>query len=151
MPPIIVSDASCLILYSKIVDFLILKKVFKQITITESVSKEFNQPLPCWVQVRNPVGDFHLRLLNQLDYGEATSISLASEFENSLLIIDELKGRKIAKELNINITGSLGILVAAKNKGIIDSVKPILLKVRQTNFRLSDKLIEMVLLRSGEG
>jgi predicted nucleic acid-binding protein len=44
---------------------------------------------------------------------------LATEFKESLLIIDESKGRKVAKELGIAISGSLGILVTAKNKGVV--------------------------------
>jgi|SRR5690606_18328832 len=150
MPPIIVSDASCLILYSNIGEFELLRKVFGQITITEIVSNEFKQPLPGWVQISNPKGHLHFQLKDRLDYGEATSISLAAEIKGSLLIIDELKGRRIAKDLNIRITGSLGILVAAKNLGIIESVKPVLRKIKQTNFRFSDKLLQKVLIRAKE-
>lgn len=150
MPQIIVSDASCLILYSNIGEIELLKELYKKITITEIVSKEFNQPLPDWIQICNPTGNLHFQLINLLDLGDATSISLAAEFTGSLLIIDELKGRRIAKNLNISISGSLGILVNAKRKGIIDSVKPILLKISQTNFRFSDKLLKKVLVLAKE-
>lgn len=89
-------------------------------------------------------------LSSYLDQGEATSIALAAEHDNSLLIIDEVKGRKAAKELRVQITGSLGVLVAAKQKGHIPAVKPLIEKIQRTNFRISEDLIERVFLKTGE-
>jgi predicted nucleic acid-binding protein len=80
-----------------------------------------------------------------LDKGEATAIALAAEYENSLLIIDEEKGRKAVKDLGLSITGSLGVLVAAKKEGHIETVKPLIDKIQKTNFRISEELIERVL------
>jgi len=57
-------------------------------------------------------------LSGYLDLGEATNIALASEHEESLLIIDEIKGRKAAKEMSILVTGSLGFLIAEKTRVI---------------------------------
>lgn len=145
MQKVIVSDTSCLILFYKIGEFELLKEVFGQITITEIVASEFNRPIPSWIQIINPKSNLHKGLLGFLDAGEATSISLATEHKDCLLIIDELKGRRIAKEFGIEISGSLGVLIAAKNKGILKKVKPLLEKIKQTNFRLSDKLIQVVL------
>jgi predicted nucleic acid-binding protein len=82
--------------------------------------------------------------------GEATSIALASADQNSLLIIDESKGRKVAKEMGIQITGTLGILVTAKQKVYIKAVKPIIAKIHQTNFRISENLIRVVLEKVNE-
>lgn len=92
----------------------------------------------------------HKGLSGYLDPGEASSISLAAEHTGRLLIIDELKDRKVARELRIAITGSLGILVTAKNKGLIAAVKPLIDKIFQTNFRLSDALIKYVLAQVDE-
>lgn len=145
MQKVIVSDTSCLILFHKIGHFDLLHKVFGQIIITETVKSEFRKKIPDRIKVINPSTNLHLGLQSYLDPGEATSISLASEFKDSLLIIDELKGRRIAEDLGIIISGSLGLLVIAKKKGIISSVKPIIEKVSQTNFRISNALIENIL------
>lgn len=111
MQKIIVSDTSCLILFHKIDQFELLQKVFGHIIITETVSKEFKRPIPDWIQVINPTTNLHLGLHGFLDPGEATSISLATELKGSLLIIDESKGRKVAKELGIAITSvMLGVI-----------------------------------------
>lgn len=150
MPKVTVSDTSCLILFYKIGELDLLKKVFGHILITEIVSEEFKKELPEWVEVTNPQSDLHKGLLSVLDPGEATSIALAAEHNKSLLIIDEVKGRKIAKEMGVRITGTLGVLVAAKSEGHIKVVKPILKKMEQTNFRISEDLIEKVLIKVNE-
>jgi|SRR5699024_3487329 len=150
MPNVTVSDTSCIILFFKLGELDLLKKLFGEIHVTETVAQEFNQPLPDWIKVVNPKTDLHKGLSGYLDAGEATSIALASEHDYSLLVIDEIKGRKAAKELGISVTGSLGVVVTAKNKGHIKAVKPILEKIQKTNFRISGELIERVLEKVNE-
>jgi len=75
---------------------------------------------------------------------------LAKEFEESLLIIDERKGRKKAESLGIETIGSLGLLLMAKEKGVIRKVSEILALIDQTNFRISSSVREAVLRQSGE-
>ncbi len=89
-------------------------------------------------------------LETSFDKGEAIAIALALEKENSLLIIDELKGRKFAKRLGLTITGTLGILAQAKKSGYIPLLKPLLDKVKETDFRLNDQLIDDALNQVGE-
>lgn len=144
MPSVIVSDTSCLILFYKIGELDLLKKLFGKLHITETVLKEFNQKIPEWIEVAELTTDLQKGLANYLDKGEATAISLAAEHENSLLIIDEIKGRKAAKEMGISVTGSLGVLVEAKNQGHIRKIKPLIEKIQKTNFRISEELIEQV-------
>jgi predicted nucleic acid-binding protein len=66
-----------------------------------------------------------------VDKGEASAIALALESENSLLIIDDRKGRKFARQLGLSIIGTIGIIVDAKLAGIIPSVKPSWQKLKQ--------------------
>lgn len=150
MPNVIVSDTSCLILFYKIGELDLLKKLFGRLHITDIVLKEFDQPVPEWIEVVQLKTDVHKGLSGYLDTGEATSIALASELEESLLIIDEIKGRKAAKEMGIPVTGSLGLLITAKNKGHLKAVKPIIDKIQKTNFRISNALIERVLDKVNE-
>ena len=150
MPGAIVSDTSCLILFHKIGEFDLLKKLFAKLQITDTVLKEFNQPLPDWIEVVELKTDVHKGLSSYLDTGEASSIALAYELRESLLIIDEIKGRRAAKEMGIPVTGSLGVLIAAKSKGHLKAVKPIINKIQKTNFRISEELIERVLIKVNE-
>ena len=150
MPNVTVSDTSCLILFHKIGELDLLKKLFGKIYITNSVFNEFNQKIPEWIEVMELTTDVQKGLSSYLDKGEATAISLAAEQENSILIIDEIKGRKVAKEMGISVTGSLGVLVAAKNNGHIQTVKPLIEKIQRTNFRISKELIDQVLVHVNE-
>ncbi len=150
MPKVTVSDASCLILFAKIGELELLRKVYGNILITNSVAKEFNRPVPKWIKIINPKAKSHAELYSLLDMGEASSIALATEYSDSLLIVDETKGRKIARELGLRITGSLGVLVTAKNLGYLQSIKSILKKIEQTNFRISKTLIHKILQTANE-
>lgn len=150
MPGITVSDTSCLILFSKIGELELLRQLFGKIHITESVSEEFNQPIPDWIEIVHLETEIHKGLSSYLDLGEATSIALAAEFEESLLIIDEVKGRRIAKEMGISVTGSMGVLIAAKSNGYLKIVRPIIDKIEKTNFRISKELIDRVLEKANE-
>lgn len=89
-------------------------------------------------------------MLNNLGQGEASSIALASQMKNSLLIIDEKKGRIAALKHGISIIGSLGVLVEAKRKGVIVSVREALSKIEETNFRVSESIKKKVLEKAGE-
>lgn len=146
----IIADASCLIIYDKINQFEMLEKIFPELMVTSQVAEEFGE-LPDWIKIQEITNvNQYLQLTESLGKGEASSISLALEIENSLLIIDEKKGRKIAEELNIEIIGSLGVLIKAKEKGVIQSVKEILKLIDKTDFRISESVRTEVLKVSGE-
>jgi predicted nucleic acid-binding protein len=85
-----------------------------------------------------------------LDQGEASAISLMLEIDNSVLLIDDLKGRKIAERLNLRFSGTFGLLLKSKEIGLIKSIKPLIEKVRSTNFRFSEKLLSEVLKQAKE-
>ena len=86
----------------------------------------------------------------ELNQGEASAIALSLDIDNSMLIIDELKGRKIAEKLGLRYSGTFGLILKAKQLGVINSVKPILNKIRSTNFRFNEQLFETVLEQAGE-
>jgi len=103
----IISDTSCLILLEKIGELDLLQKLYKNILVTQIIANEYGKFLPVWIQIENPKDLRHLILLEtSLDKGEASAIALAMEKEQCLLIIDDLKGRKLAKKLGVAITGT---------------------------------------------
>lgn len=90
-------------------------------------------------------------LQNRVNVGEAEAIALAVEINASRLLIDERLGRQVATEKGLKITGVLGILVAAKHRGLITIVKPIVDDlINQAGFRISSQLYTDVLNAASE-
>ncbi len=150
MDKIIISDTSCLIALSKIKQLQVLRNLYSQIIITKDVFEEFGSPVPEWIlifDVKNIQQQTELE--KRLDKGEASSIALALEIENTTLIIDEIKGRKIAQSLNIDIIGTIGVILLAEKKGLIKDVLEVIIRLVNNGFRLSDKLIDSILDKYG--
>jgi predicted nucleic acid-binding protein len=148
---IIISDTSCLILLHKIDELELLDKLGRNVYVTQIIKREFGQKLPDWINVKEPSDTHYQKMLEMdLDEGEASAIALSFEIDNSILILDNLKGRKIADKLNLRYSGTFGLILRAKQVGIFESVKPILDKIRKTNFRFSQKIFDSILEQSGE-
>jgi predicted nucleic acid-binding protein len=129
----------------------ILESLFKQVTITQIIAIEFGELLPNFIKIENPKDhNYQLILEILLDPGEASAIALSIEKNDCLLIIDDLKARKEANKLNIKYTGTIGLLLVAKEKGIIQSVSGVIEKIRKTDFRISEKYFEEIKKRAGE-
>jgi predicted nucleic acid-binding protein len=151
MHNLVIADTSSLILFSKINQIDILKKVYSEIIITPEILKEFEIPPPDWMKIAIVKDKKYQALLETyLDLGESSAIALAMEMKDSLLILDDLKARKFAKKLGMKFTGSLGVINKAKEIGVVKTIKPIIDELRKTNFRVSDKIIEFILERNGE-
>ena len=87
---------------------------------------------------------------SKLHAGEIEAIVLAQSLNANLIILDDNAARRTAKNLGLTITGTSGALVAAKKRGIIPAVKPVLDSIRENNFYLSEKILDTVLRQAGE-
>ncbi len=146
MSIIIIADTSCLILLDNIGEIDLLQKLFKEVTITSIVADEFGKPIPDWMKIKDAVNQKYFEIiLASLDKGEASSIALAVEQEGSLLILDDQKARKFAAEMGLKYTGTLALIIEAKFRGYISLVKPIIDKIKDTNFRMSPELEKKIL------
>jgi len=150
MHKIIISDTSCFIILSNIGELEILHKVYGSILTTEDIAIEFGEPLPNWVNVVSVSDKYRQQILEmQIDKGESSAIALALETPDSTIILDDYKARKIAAQLGINYTGTIGVIIKAKLNGVIPSIKPILEKIKKTNFHLTVE-IEMKALKEAK-
>ncbi len=148
--PNVISNTSCLIALDNIGMLFILKDLYGKVYISKDVSNEFGKSLMDWFAIKYVINRDYMRILeNLIDLGEASTIALSLEIENSLMILDDLRARKLAKNLKLNFTGPLGVILRAKQEGTIDSVKEVLLKLKSANFRIS-KTIEDEVLRLAE-
>jgi len=143
---VVITDTSCLILLDKINAFDLLHDIYAHILTTPEIANEFKKALPVWIQV-TPVKNMSLIAIynQQVDLGEASAIALAQEIPNALLIVDDFKGRRLAKQLNMQVTGTIGVLITARQQHKITSLRPYFELIRSTDFRIDPMLLEHVL------
>ena len=151
MPKVIISDTSCLIILTKIGELDLLRQLYKTVAITQDILLEYGEHLPDWIEVQQAKDHYRQQLLEmQIDKGEAGAIALALETIENIIILDDWKARKVAERLGLTVTGTLGVIVKARNNGIIPSIKPYLGKIRETNFRISEELEQIALKEANE-
>ena len=100
------------------------------------------------VPVSNQMGVTFLR--ERLDAGESEAIVLALELGADFLLIDEAPGRKRADARGIPLTGTLGVLLFAKEQRLIDTVAPVLDQLVHAGFRMGEDLYREILRLAGE-
>lgn len=150
MSLIVIADSSALMALDNIGEADVLPKLYSEITITPDVAREYGRQLPTWIEIR-AASEVSIRRpeISNLDPGEASSIALALDSEDPLLIIDEKKGRRVAASLNIEIVGTVGILIRAKIAGFIEQPETLLSRLKAVDFRLDENLSDR-LMDSGE-
>ncbi len=147
----IISDSSCLISLYNAGDLELLQQVFGEVTITPIIAIEYRLPLPLWINVvanTTPIPASFQGI--DLDPGEASAISLACELDNTILIIDDLKGRRVAELLSLDFMGTLGVAVEAKRLGVLSSIRPLIERLRLAGLRFSDTVDLRALAQANE-
>ena len=157
---LIVSDASPIIALAACDKLDLLDKLFDQVCIPQAVYNELNIPdkpkageIIKWAKDKvtkakntTAISAFSLNL----DPGEAEALSLYWETNADFLLIDEKRGRIIAHRNGIQTIGTVGILIFAKQSGLITQVQPLLDILIHSGFRFSDILYHQILERAGE-
>ena len=147
----IISDTSCFIILKKVDELELLHKVYGQIVTTFDIAAEYGETLPDWVVIATVKDKYRQQLLEmQIDKGESSAIALALETPDSTIILDDYKARKIANQLGLTFTGTIGVIIKAKLNGTIPSIKPLLEKIKQTDFRLSEEIEFQALKEANE-
>jgi predicted nucleic acid-binding protein len=157
---VIVSDASPVIALAVCNKLDLLDRLFDRVFIPQAVFNELaivNKPkakdIIEWaidkvISAKNTAVITALSM--NLDLGESEALSLYWETAADFLLIDEKRGRIIAHRNGIKTIGTIGILLSAKQNGLITSVKPLLDTLVYNSFRISDTLYQQVLERAGE-
>lgn len=143
--PKVIPDTSCLILLRKIGALNLLDQLFDEVMITETVLWEFNEPVSIphkLAKIENK--DFFKLVSLQLDPGEASVICMATDQQDYLMVLDDLKGRKVANELGLNFTGTLGVLVKTKRNGLIKELEPYVEKLIKGGIRISNQVLDEI-------
>ncbi|MCE7061140.1 DUF3368 domain-containing protein [Dyadobacter sp. CY343] len=132
---IVVSDTSVISGLLQSDSLFILHKLYNKVVIPNEVfaelsqldKKYIDQVFSDWIEIRH-ISETSLvaELALSLDAGEAEAIILAKELNADLLLIDEKKGRAIASQMGLKITGILGTLIEAKRQNHVKAIKPII-------------------------
>ena len=160
---IVVSDASPLIALSAVARLDLLRELFETVLIPEAVYVEIVQlgtGLPGAKEVDEAewitpgvVGNIgFVKVLGlDLDPGESEAIVLALENGADLLLMDERKARRTANRLGLKVAGTLGLLVLAKQQGLLQEIRPVLdALVNQAGLRISSGVYQQTLRLAGE-
>ena len=156
----VVADASTLIGLSRIEQLNLLRKLYGEVIIPQSVydevvieSKDGSERIKTakYLKVEKVTDSKVVELfLGYLGKGEAEAIILSKEKKADLILIDEKKARKAARRAGFEVVGVLGLLLAAKNKALIPAVKPFIEELSKQGFRLSKRVTERALKEAGE-
>lgn len=152
---IIVADASPLVALALCDCLGVLPILFGHVAVSQAVYEEVtveNKPNANKIKdfLHNNVYSINLDMLvieggTVLDYGELTSMALYKYLQANFLLIDEKAGRRIAKLNHIQVIGSLGVLIEAKKKGLIPTLKPHIETLRQAKIYFSNELLDFSL------
>ncbi len=103
-----------------------------------------------WVIIREPAGAIALPLVTNLGRGEAEVLALCLEIRDSVAILDDMLARRSALALGVRLTGTLGVLLSAKEAGFLSSVGPVLNQLHSLGFRIAPATRAAVLEKAGE-
>lgn len=151
---LVVSNSSPLIALSRLARLNLLNSLYNEILIPQAVYQEVVQAgkgregstavaSAPWLEVQAVQDSIAVDLLReQLDRGESEAIVLALETQAQLLIIDEARGRRIAQSRGLTYVGTVGIIVLAKRKNLIQSGTAVLDQLAEIGFRMDTLLYE---------
>ncbi|MEQ9000898.1 MAG: DUF3368 domain-containing protein [Coleofasciculus sp. B1-GNL1-01] len=160
---IVVSNTSPIFYLSTIAQLDLLRQLYKEVVIPTAVFNEITNvgntdasasivPTLSWVKTQSATDQALVnRLRTELDSGEAEAIALAVELNAERLLMDERLGRAAAMRVGLQVTGVLGILIAAKRNNLIQEVKPLLdALIDRVGFWVEEQLYTEVLQAVGE-
>ena len=156
---ILIADCSALIALSTCQQLNLLDELFCEVIVPEAVYYEATQPnkkqakqLKAYLEdkVRRVDMQNYVFLDGFADAGETEAMVLYKQISADKLLIDDQRGRNVAKLNHINTIGSLGVLLVAKQRGLISEIAPLLLQLEKSDIYLSKQLIATVLELANE-
>jgi predicted nucleic acid-binding protein len=146
----VVCNSSCFIALDRINRLDLLRDSFQKIIIPPAVAKEIDLKLD-WVAVQSVQNTSVIPILQtQIDAGESEAIALALELVDVFMLLDDKKARRIAKQLDLQVIGTIGLILRAKRIGLLNEVKPILEELQITEFRIRETLYREALRLANE-
>jgi predicted nucleic acid-binding protein len=159
---VVVSDTSPIRALAHLRSLQLLSDLFGSVSMPPAVVRELSQPSYGAAAVE--VGDYPYLLvqepsdraeveyfLQSLDAGESEALALARELRATIVLMDEAAGRSIAEQLGFLVVGTCGILLRAKQRGLVQEITPLVDDlVDNLGFFMSAQLRAQVLTAAGE-
>jgi uncharacterized protein len=151
--PIVVSDASPLIALEQIGQLTLFERLFSAIFVPPIVAQEIAPTVarPKWLVVRSlalPLSPVIAQ--STLDRGERDAIGLALELRAEQVIFDDRPARRMARALGLSVTGTLGVLLAAKRYGYVPLIRPLIDELLASGFFVGSDIYADILREAGE-
>ena len=149
----IIADSSPLVALTQIGQVWLLPTLFDEVLIPQAVARETARSVPPapWLHERGLSRPVDERIAGAgLGAGESEVLSLALELGRAMALVDERDARRLAAELGIPVTGTLGVLLEARRRSMIPALRPHLDALLDARFFLSAELIEQLLAEVGE-
>ena len=159
---IVVSDTSPIRALAFIGRVELLSELFGQVFVPPAVAFELLEPAAefesvdvedfPFIEVVAPVAVNEVAILREtLDWGESEALVLARELQVDQVLIDELDGREVARQMGLGLIGTLGVLLKAKKAGLIDAIRPDVSRlIDELGFFVSQRLLDLILELAGE-
>ena len=138
----------------------LLRDLYTEVWIPRKVEKEFLKKDPIvrqealenapWIKTVDLTDPRTAAVHTELDEGEAEALALANEHNARLVLLDEKRGRQKAKKIGLMTKGTVGVLLEAKEEGLIEVIKPLLIRLQANGMHLSESLIKDALQDAGE-
>lgn len=159
--PLIIADASPLIGLAKIQRLGVLHQLAEEVWVPSAVWREIVErgaeraEVPTLVGslahcVKEPDAEEFAAFRLQADEGEAAALALAALTPDSLLLMDDQRGRSVAARHGFRYFGTLGFLLRAKQASLISSVRAEIESLLRHGLYLDDAVVRKVLRVAGE-
>lgn len=150
---VFVCNASPLIAFERLDRSELLQTLTHTLLIPTAVRTEVfgREGPPDWIEERMITQPLSAKTLSpRLGPGESEAIALALEIGDCYLLLDDLLARRLAEALHVSVIGTVGLLVLARRRGLVDAVRPLLDALLAVDFRVSKRLYNQVIRSVGE-
>lgn len=157
----IIADSGPLISLAIIDRLNLLKQLYPRVVVPPAVWHEVTikgKGMPgaeavahlSWLEMQKPKPEALTPLSIIVAPGEAEAIALAQAIEGSIVLLDDSQARRIAERFDVPRIGTLGILRRAKNKGMVEEIKPMIEQLQDNHIYMAENLIQAILDSVGE-
>jgi predicted nucleic acid-binding protein len=158
---IVINTSPLITLVAALGDLTVLRSLYTEVLVPLEVCQEITAggrdgfavaefEAANWLHKKDTYLNISPFLLNSLDLGEAAVIQLALDENIKTVCIDEAVGRRIARLNGLSLTGSIGILLRAKQSGYPLQMQPAIQRMQNRGIRLSSKVIDFALRKAEE-